>query len=57
MSYVYRAKYELYIVKFLGQYPPGFQLPECGVIWDPGVRWIWRREEGVVFNILLCVAQ
>lgn len=38
-------------------YRPCFKLPECGVVWDPGVGWIWRCEEGVVFNVLLCVAQ
>lgn len=38
-------------------YWPSFKLPECGVIWNPGVGRIWWCEEGVIFNVLLCVAQ
>lgn len=38
-------------------YLPSFKLPECGVIRDPGVGRVWRCEEGVIFKVLLRVAQ
>lgn len=36
---------------------PGFKLPEGGVIWDPGVRWVRWCEAWVILNILLRVTQ